>query len=106
MPWPAKVVRQFQTIPPNSGESKFFGPYNKLLNNLFPSDTDFAVVPQYQKPASSKLSNRIVAFEVLLENKPVFILQLKKPADLNYISSRQAADEQIRERLGDLACQS
>ena len=105
MPWPEKVIRQFQTIPPNPIESDFHGAYNKLLYTLFPPDTDFTVVPQYLKPASSKSSDYIVTFEVFLENKPVFILELKKPADLDLISSRQAADVQIRERLGDLAGQ-
>jgi hypothetical protein len=104
MPWPEKVIRQFQTIPPNPIESDFHGAYNKLLNTLFPPDTDFTVVPQYLKPASSK-SDYIVTFEILFENKPIFILGLEKPADLKFISSRQAADVQIRERLGDLASQ-
>jgi hypothetical protein len=75
------------------------------LYTLFPPDTDFTVVPQYLKPASLKSSDYIVTFEIFLENKPVFILQLKKPADLDLISSRQAADVQIRERLRDLAGQ-
>ncbi len=105
MPWPEKVIRQFQTIPPNPIESDFHGPYNKLLYTLFPSDTDFTVVPQYLQPASSKSSDYIVAFEILLENRPVFILELKKPADLAWKSSRQAADVHIRERLADLAGQ-
>jgi hypothetical protein len=102
---PKKVIRQFQTIPPNPIESDFHGAYNKLLYTLFPPDTDFTVVPQYLKPASLKSSDYIVTFEIFLEDKPVFILQLKKPADLDLISSRQAADVQIRERLRDLAGQ-
>ena len=106
MPWPEKVIRQFQTIPVNPISSDFHGAYNKLLYTLFPPDTDFTVVPQYLKPASSKSSDHIVtSFEVFLEKKPVFILQLKKPADLDLISTRQAADVLIRERLGDLAGQ-
>jgi hypothetical protein len=105
MPWPEKVIRQFQIISPNPIESDFHGAYNKLLYTLFPPDTDFTVVPQYLKPASSKSSEYIVTFEVFFENKPVFILELKKPADLNFISSRRAADVQIRERLGDSASQ-
>ena len=78
-----------------------------LMTNytLFAPDTDFTVVPQYLQPASSKSLDYIVTFEVFLENKPVFILELKKPADLAWISSRQAADVQIRERVGDLASQ-
>ncbi len=107
MPWPEKVIRQFQTIPPNPIESDFHGAYNKLLCTLFPPDTDFTVVPQYLKPASPKSSDyiRVFTFEIFLENKPVFILELNNPADLDFISSRQAADVQIRERLGDLGGQ-
>jgi len=100
MPWPAKVARQFEIIPPRPDESEFHGAYNKLLSALFPPDTDFTVVPQ--RLTSQKSSNYIIAFEVFLENRPVFILQLNKPADLNYISWRHAADEHIRERVGDL----
>ncbi|KAF8438484.1 hypothetical protein L210DRAFT_962355 [Boletus edulis BED1] len=91
MPWPEK--------------SGFHGAYNKLLYTLFPPDTDFTVVPQYLKPAFSTSADYIVAFEILFENKPVFILELKKPANLRFISLRQAADVQIRERMRDLADQ-
>lgn len=103
MPWPDKILRQFQTVPPNPREKEFHGPYNKLLNTLFPPDSDFTVIPQYLEPASSKSSDFIVAFEVSHHNKPVFILELKSPADLDFISARQSADQQVRERLGDLA---
>ena len=103
MPWPDKVLRQFQAVPTNPSESDFHGPYNKLLYTLFPSDTDFTVVPQYLQHASSKASDYIVTFEVFLSNRPVFILNLKPPTHLTFISTRQAADQQVRERLSDLA---
>jgi len=100
MPWPDKVLRQFQTTPPDSNlENAFHGAYNKLL---YTADADFIVVPQYLKPDSSKSSDYIVTFEIFLVNRPVFILELKMSIDLTKKSSRQAADEQIRERLGDL----
>ncbi|KAF8554395.1 hypothetical protein OG21DRAFT_1093527 [Imleria badia] len=104
MPWPDKVIRQFQTIPQNPVRSDFQGAYNKLLYTLFPYDTDFTVVPQYLQP-SWKSTYYIIAFEILYENKPVFILQLRKPAGLQFVSSREEADTQIRERMGDLAGQ-
>ena len=88
MPWPENVIRQFQTIPPNPTGCDFHGVYNKLLNTLFPLDTDFAVVPPYLEPGS-KAADCIFAFEVFLENNPVFILELKNPAYLERISSRQ-----------------
>ena len=103
MPWPEKVLRQFQAIPANPAERELQGPYNKLLNTIFPPDSDFTVVPQYLEHNSPKKSDFVVTFEVSIDNKPVFILELKPPADLALISTRQLADDQVRERLGDLA---
>ncbi|KAI0245908.1 hypothetical protein BJV78DRAFT_1399100 [Lactifluus subvellereus] len=97
MPWPAKVIRQFEKVPGNPSEADFHGPYNRLLYTLFPPDTDFTVVPRYM------LGSRESAdFLVVLEDKPVFILELKPPGDLRYPSSRETADRQIRARIRDL----
>lgn len=102
--WPEKVLRQFATVPPNPTESQFHAPYNKLLNTLFPVDSDFVVVPQYL-PDSRNAADFIVMYEILLVNKPVFVLGLKPPSHLEILSKRQAADEQIRMRMGDLVGQ-
>ncbi|KAF9651972.1 hypothetical protein BDM02DRAFT_3153944 [Thelephora ganbajun] len=99
--WPDKVLRQFATVPPNPSKSDYNGPYNKLLNTLFPIDSDFVVVPQYLPDARNAV-DFIVTFEVLLINKPVLILELRPPSHLDFLSKRQVADEQIRSRMGDL----
>ncbi len=104
MPWPAKVLRQFQAIPPHAVEKEYYGAFSKLLNTLFPPDTDFTVVPQYLQPASHLTINFSVVLDVGEQNggnKPVFIMELKKAEDVSFISARQAADEQIRQRLTD-----
>ncbi|KAF9514296.1 hypothetical protein BS47DRAFT_1453681, partial [Hydnum rufescens UP504] len=99
---PEKVIHQFQTIPPRSTESDFHGPYNKLLNTLFPPDTDFTVMSQYLQPAFNTWADYTVSFEVFLENKPVLILQLKKPADLAWISSRKQLMRILECELADI----
>lgn len=99
--WPDKVLRQFATVPQNPSEGDFHAPYNKLLYTLFPCDSDFVVVPQYL-PDSRNAADFIVMFEVLLVNRPVLILELKPPSHLAILSKRQAADDQIRMRMGDL----
>ncbi|KAI6098499.1 hypothetical protein F5141DRAFT_1190740 [Pisolithus sp. B1] len=104
MPWPDTVICQFEIIPPNPNGNDFYGVYNKLLSNLFPSDTDFTVVPRRLEPCSSQSCAPMVFFEVVLGTKPVFILKPQAPADLTYRSSHQTADQEIRLRLGDLAC--
>ena len=45
----------------------------------------------------------VVLFEIFLEKKPVFVLELKAPSTIEFISTCAEADEQIRTRLGDLA---
>jgi len=101
MPW-SQVLRQFTLVPPNPAEKEFHGPYNKLLNILFPADTDFTVCPRYQETDSSRTTDILVTYEVLFRNRPVFILELKAPAELVYISTRQKADDQMRKRVADL----
>ncbi|KAI6097500.1 hypothetical protein F5141DRAFT_1011230 [Pisolithus sp. B1] len=103
MPWPDTVICQFEIIPLNPNGNDFYGAYNKLLSTLFPSDTDFTVVPRHLEPCSSQSCTPMVFFEVVLGTKPVFILKPQAPADLTYGSSRQTADQEIRLRLGDLA---
>ena len=44
----------------------------------------------------------VFAFHILLDRKPVFVLQLKSPSDLGCDSSRAAADKQILARISDL----
>lgn len=97
-------MRQFSTVPKNPSEADYHGPYNKLLYTLFPPDTDFVVVPQYF-PDSNNAADFIFMFEILYENNPVLVLELKPPGHLSLMSKRQIADLQVWSRLGDLVCE-
>lgn len=84
-------------------ENVLHAPYNKLLNTLFPVDTDFTVIPNFQEINSTKgASDYLVTFELFLENQPVFVLELKREKDFSVRSKRTTADDQLRGRLGDL----
>jgi len=104
MLWSEEVIYQFQTVPPNvdAKEHDFHGPYNKLLNFLFPLETKFTIVPQYHKSNFLLLSDYIVCFQIDLNNRPVFILELKRPSNLGSIPAREMADMHIRKQLSDL----
>ncbi len=101
MPWPTLVVRQFEKVPATPTEADFHGPYNKLLYTLFPANTAFTVVPQFM-PTSRESADFLIYFEVMLEDRPVLIVELKSPGDLRYASKREAADKQIRGHIRDL----
>ena len=81
-------------------ENVLHAPYNKLLNTLFPVDTDFTVIPNFREINSAKGEDHLVTFEIFLENRPVFVLKREK--DFSVKSKRTAADDQLRGRLGDL----
>jgi hypothetical protein len=78
MPWPDEIVRSFQKVPINPSEADFHGPYNKLLSMLFPWDTDYTIT-WHHMPNSLEASNFILMYEVLLEDKPVFVFVLNHP---------------------------
>ncbi|KIO24253.1 hypothetical protein M407DRAFT_26367 [Tulasnella calospora MUT 4182] len=102
MAWPQKVLRQFQLVPPNSDEGAYCGPWNKLLYTLFPADSDFTVVPNFQELGSTQGADFLISIDVYIGNKPVLLVELKKPNNLRYISRREDADMQLRRRLRDL----
>ena len=103
-PWSAKIIKRFSTIPPNARENDFYAPYNKLLNTLFPPDSDYTVAPQSYSVLDSRDSvDFLIEFEVLLEDKPVLFVEIKEPRKIAFNSAREEADNQMRKRMRDLA---
>jgi hypothetical protein len=105
--WPEKVQRQFDIARATGNASDILdnvlhAPYNKLLNTLFPVDTDFTVIPNFQEINSTNGVDYLVTFEIFWENRPVFVLGLKREKDFSVRSKRTAADDQLRGRMGDL----
>ncbi|KAF9531424.1 hypothetical protein CPB83DRAFT_849006 [Crepidotus variabilis] len=101
MPWPLPIIRQFAKIPVNPTEADFHGVYNKLLYTLFPADSAFTVAPQFM-PASPESAECDFYFDVMHEDRIVFIVHLRSPGDIRYVSKRELADKQIRNRIRDL----
>ncbi|KAM6496591.1 hypothetical protein JOM56_007064 [Amanita muscaria] len=88
-----------------TSEKPFYGSWNRLLNTMFPPDTLSEVVPQYFPPSIS--SRGAVDFVILLliyvNTSPVFIVEVKPPAEFIRNSRRQEADSQMRQRFLDVA---
>ncbi|PCH35861.1 hypothetical protein WOLCODRAFT_156555 [Wolfiporia cocos MD-104 SS10] len=104
MPWPSKITRAFTTVEDIVvHENQYYGSYNKLLYTLFPADSDFIVLPNYIPGNMDGGADFIVSFEITLHQHPVLVLEVKPPQHLSLISTREAADRQIRRRLVDLS---
>lgn len=101
--WTDRIVQRFKIIPLNPRENDYYAPYNKLLNYVFPPDTDFTVVPQsYPVPESRDSIDFVIEYLIEIQNRPVLILEIKSPNSIKFLSKRQEADNQIRRRLRDI----
>ncbi|RPB26085.1 hypothetical protein L211DRAFT_821000 [Terfezia boudieri ATCC MYA-4762] len=52
----------------------FMGPYNTLLNYLFPFEEDFVVVPQFKRPEQSKFTT---IFIISRDGHPVLFVEVE-----------------------------
>ncbi|KAJ7089326.1 hypothetical protein B0H15DRAFT_885465 [Mycena belliarum] len=102
--WPDSVLRRFRAVPLNPRENDLYGPWNKLLSYLFPPSSDFTVAPQsYLLSTSHGTADFVVEYEILYNNVPVLIVEIKPPGNLRLPSAREDADTLIRRRIRDLS---
>jgi hypothetical protein len=106
MPLSPEITRAFAAVERGGGpithENQYYGPYNKLLNTLFPPDSDFIVSPNYLPVDVDGAADFIITFEVTLHQYHVLIIEVNPPQHLSFRSTREKADRQIRNRLVDL----
>jgi len=92
MPWPAMIAKLFNLA--KSGremdESEFYGPFNAVLNYLFPYEEDYEIVPQYKRPQQSKSVGFTTIFIVRHDKHPVFFVFKPHSAEVNSPRSRSA----------------
>ena len=93
------TIFELATLEGGKDESEWCGPYNSLLNHVFPVEEDYVVVPQYQRPEQLKSVNFTTIFIVRRERHPVLFLKVKAASHIRNISSREAADQQMRNRF-------
>ncbi|KDQ09034.1 hypothetical protein BOTBODRAFT_165233 [Botryobasidium botryosum FD-172 SS1] len=103
MRWPNWILEKFITIPGGTRaaahESLFYGPYNTLLHHLFPPQEHFMVVPKYRTPragSSADCTAIFIVYQVQIQT-PIFFLEIKPPFHFDELSSREAADGQMRD---------
>ncbi|KAF8491306.1 hypothetical protein JB92DRAFT_2753249 [Gautieria morchelliformis] len=54
MPWPGFITFQFELVNKfTANESEYYGPFNALLNELFPASEDYQVAPHFKCIAGS-----------------------------------------------------
>jgi hypothetical protein len=101
MPWPPHIIIQFQTVTEIGliDGSLYYGPYNGLLNVLFPGDEGFMIVPPHKRPRHPQAIDSTMVYVVQHDNHPVFFIEIRPSGHLHKLSDRADADEQMRERF-------
>jgi len=105
--WPDTIVDFFDLAKIAAEKSTFYGgSYNALLNYLFPFEQGYMVVPQLKRSEQSKAvdftADFTAVFVVLYAEHPIFFLEVKGTNKLFQMSTRQAADQQMREQFYNL----
>ncbi|TFK37792.1 hypothetical protein BDQ12DRAFT_684694 [Crucibulum laeve] len=104
MPWPSYIKNAFEIITAGAThEYLFYGPYNTLLNFLFPAEEGYLMSAWFRRPHDGWPVDFTNAFLVLKSSHPVFFIQVKLPGDYESCSARASADEQMRMCFFDLA---
>ncbi|RPB00819.1 hypothetical protein L873DRAFT_1678987 [Choiromyces venosus 120613-1] len=83
-------------------ESGYYGPYNGLLNDLFPKQEHYMVVPLYRRPTQLTSVDFTTIFLVQQQKHPVFFIKIKPAGHINNTAPRALTDKQMRERFEDL----
>jgi len=105
MPWPGIITEAFHLALRDGriDESRLYGPYNLLLNHLFPMEEGYMIVPQYKRREDSKSINFEAIFTVMHHEHPVFFVEVKPSGHIDNMSPRRSADKQMRNRFVDFA---
>ena len=103
--WDKWTLHHFQMAKASgfTHESRYYGAYNRLLNDLFPKEEGFLVEPQFTGGDGSRRSVDFVTTYVVRHNyDPVLFLEIKPDKQLMFNSTRMRADRQMRERFLDM----
>jgi hypothetical protein len=98
--WPAGLITIFNHARARhtTFKSRYYGPYDKLLNYCFGESFNFYVAP-HSPPSSSDAIDSVVFLVVFDSNdKPVLIVEVKDDSWIERAELRYRADDQMRNR--------
>ena len=108
MSWPAHIVaKSSRVLDAETIENKFYGLYNSILTECFPS-TQFTVTPQYVTEGAQTGGSGTIGFTIayvveLLDLGPIFFIEIRPPTEFSSLSARRDANDQVRTRFRELA---
>ena len=105
MPWPEYITFQFELVNKSTtDEGEYCGPFNALLNDLFPASEYYQVAPLFKRIAGS--IDYTLIYLITRRKIPILFIEVKPLVAYDLDSSRKAADDQMRERVLDFTAGS
>src|SRR5882672_10037253 len=103
MTWPHSVIIQFDAVEPDTTvKTKWYAPYNMLLQHVFKYEDGFVVHPQYSLYESWECIDFTTIYIVERHRHPVFVLEIKPHPNLIDQSRCIGADVQICQHFDKL----
>ena len=100
MTWADTIREQFDLVDRfTADETEYYGPYNTLLTDTFPHAEHFQIVPQYKGPITPGSIDFTTIYIVRKRKSPVFFIEIKPFPHVDDISTREKADQQMRDRF-------
>ena len=100
MTWADTIQEQFDLVDRfTADETEYYGLYNTLLTDVFPHAEHFQIVPQYKGPITPGSIDFTTIYIVRKRKCPVFFIEIKPLPHLDDISTREKADQQMRDQL-------
>jgi hypothetical protein len=95
---------KFITLQFTTDESEYYGPFNALLNELFPASEYYQATPQFKGDAGS-IDFTVICL-ITKPKVPILFIEVKPYVVYDSDSSRKASDDQMRETVLDSTARS
>jgi len=103
--WPQGVLKHFRGLEAQAGlESRYYGPYDFLLNYVTEYSEDYEIAPQTSVVGRGHDAVDFVMWYVVRDSNKriVLLLEVKDDSWIERPSTRLGADDQMRERIDGL----
>ena len=102
MPYSVGVTEQFEIVDLFTTEERdFYGPFNSLLFELFPTNEHYQIAPRFKRLQGSLYFT--IQSIIRCRRVPVFFIEIMTFRSLKELSGRASADRQMRERYLEFA---
>ncbi|KAF9197163.1 hypothetical protein BGZ49_002559 [Haplosporangium sp. Z 27] len=94
-PWDIQATNLLLNVDhENALEQGYYGPYNIVLNLVFPFHEHYMDAPQTLPPLKEAV-DYLFEYLILINNRTVMGMEIKREMDFNYLHKRTEADRQI-----------